>query len=172
MALTPRPAPPAVAPAGCSASITTTPPGARASVGNQILGTTPLADMPVPCTGTLVLEHPRYERVTQTLALTPGTPGALAETLVRPEALLVLSSTPIGATVSVNGLAAGRTPATVKVPGYTGATIEMSLAGHKPWQQKLYVKGRRQAVNVALEALVKPKGKGMKLLPAKPRASR
>jgi len=158
------PAPVAAAPAPasgeCVASINSTPPGVKATVGAVALGPTPVAAAHVPCHGTLVLEHPRYDRFEKQLALTAGKPETFNLVMTRPQALLTLSSTPPGAAITVNGVAAGKTPATVKLPAFTNASIALALTGHKPWQQKVYVKGKKQALSAALESLQKPKGKG------------
>jgi hypothetical protein len=144
---------PVAAPATeCVASITTTPAGVRALVGTAVLGTTPIKAAHVPCTGTLVIDHPRYDRVEKPLALVPGKPGTINLVLQRPQALLTVTSTPPGAAITLNGVAAGKTPATLKVPAFTNSSVALTLAGHKPWQQKVYVKAKKQALAAPLES--------------------
>jgi PEGA domain len=162
----PKPSPtPAAAPAaatgeGCVAKITTNPPGARATMGPVQLGVTPLPEAHLPCIGTLVLDRARYERVEQQVALEPGRPGAIDVPLSRPTALLTVSSTPPGAVVSVNGLVVGKSPVSLKVPGYTVASVAVAMGGYKPWQKKVYVKERKHAVSAPLVEVAKPKPKG------------
>jgi hypothetical protein len=163
----PTPAPAVAASGECVASITTSPPGVRAMVGTAVLGTTPIAAAHLPCTGTLIIDHPRYERIEKPLALAPGKPGAINVVLQRPQALLTLTSTPPGAAITLNGVAAGKTPATVKVPAFTNASVALALAGHKPWQQKVYVKAKKQALSAELESTTPAKKPWLHATPPK-----
>jgi hypothetical protein len=159
----------AAPPAGaCVASITTSPPGVRALVGTTVLGVTPLAAAQVPCTGTLIIDHPRYDRIEKALALQPGKPGTINLVLQRPQALLTLTSTPPGAAITLNGVAAGKTPATVKVPAFTNASVALALAGHKPWAQKVYIKAKKQALAATLESSAPAKKSWLHPTPKKP----
>jgi hypothetical protein len=154
----------APAPPGCTATITSEPAGAKVSIGGKALGVTPLANVSLPCTGTLIFDRVRYARVEKPVALTAGQPGNLSAQLARAEAMLNIVSTPPGASVTVNGQAAGKAPVQVKVPAFTKAAVSVSLNGYKPWAQKIYVKGKKQPVAARLEPLAKSKA------PARPTA--
>jgi hypothetical protein len=151
-----RPGGPTPTPVGagqCSLTVGSTPPGAEVLVGTAPLGRTPFSG-PAPCGDAMVsIVHPRYERIDRPVSLTPATPAVLDERLVRPDALLDLVSVPAGARFTVNGAAAA---APTKVLGYTFVTVTATLDGHKPWSQKVYVRGHRMTVSAKLEAIKKP----------------
>jgi hypothetical protein len=164
------PAPPPVAPeppaapaapaaaesTSCRLSVITDRPGASASVDGRSLGVTPVEDAEVDCHGTLVLEHPRYQRVERKLALEPGQPGKVEESLARPTVVLTVRSTPPGADVLLDGDAVGVTPMKLTVTAFEHSTLELSLHSYKVWSQPIYLKSAR-ALDVALEPAAKPK---------------
>jgi hypothetical protein len=142
---------------GCRIELRTTA-GADVLLGGKRIGQTPL-EKDVPCgQTTLAIVHPRYERVERALDLAAGKPFVYEAPLSRPDAVLDLVSTPPGAQFTVNGAPAG---SQARVQGYTFVTVTASLAGHKPWSQKVYVKGTRMRVSAKLQAEkpVKPKPK-------------
>ena len=58
--------------------------------------------------------------------------------LDRPSFKVKVTSSPSGAAITVGGNAAGRTPATVSVPGYENVTVEVSRSGYASMSRKVY----------------------------------
>jgi hypothetical protein len=146
---------PVEAPAGatptsgkCSARITSLPSGAVVTLGGHRLGETPFQSGHLPCeTIEVALNRPRYAPTTA--SVTPGrskaTPALVK--LMRPQAHLVLTSTPPNATFKVNrATVAGE----ASVSRFEKARIEATLAGYKPWKKTVYVTAASMTVNVAL----------------------
>jgi hypothetical protein len=134
----------------CTARISTTPPGATASLAGRKLGVTPLSADHLPCEKfEVTLTRPRYAPVTVTLSPRRGTATALVR-LTRPSAHLVLSSTPAHAVFRVN-----RAPASgeVSVPRYERSRIEATLAGHRPWKKIVYVTAPTTEIKAVLPAV-------------------
>src|SRR5690606_13724050 len=119
-------------------AITTDPPGARAALGNQHRGTTPLtlAELPAgryPLRLTLPRAKPWQGEVEiQGMAIT----DQLAIALQPAWGLVALTSVPAGAEVSVGGNPVGTTPVTVQVLE-SGEPVAVKLAGHKRWERVL-----------------------------------
>lgn len=151
---TPAPTPAAAeAPAAgapCTATVDSTP-AAEVTVAGKRLGRTPLRAAVVPCgSSPLVIRHPRYRVVSQSLRASPGAPAAVDVRLERPEARLRLSSSPAGALFKINGQAVGRGPRTVTVPRFESVRVEATLANQKPWRRTLYVRAPVTAVSARL----------------------
>ena len=136
----------------CGVEIKTRPDGAEVFIGDTRLGATPLKVV-LPCgEHGLELRRPRYSGVTKSIALEQGTLDKLELNLSRPEHRLRITSAPSGAEVTVNGRAAGSTPATVTVNGFEQARISVSLAGHKTWSTRIYVRDPTTSVSAKLSA--------------------
>jgi hypothetical protein len=69
----------------------------------------------------------------------------------RPDATLELRSSPAGAAFVVDGTFVGRGPTRTTVPGWTFVTISAELPGHKPYRERVYVKGSGDSVTARLE---------------------
>jgi len=136
----------------CGVEIKTRPDGAEVFIGDTRLGATPLKVV-LPCgEHGLDLRRARYTRVTKSIALEQGTLDKLELNLSRPEHRLRITSAPSGAEVTVNGRAAGTTPATVTVNGFEQARVSVSLAGHKTWSTRIYVRDPTTSVSAKLSA--------------------
>ena len=68
-----------------------------------------------------------------------GTPVALSERLHRPPATLIVSSSPPGAAISVNGQPLGAAPRRLPTSRYEHVSIRATLAGYTPWTKKVYL---------------------------------
>jgi hypothetical protein len=136
------------APATCRASIATTPAGADLFIGKKKIGTSPVK-IELPCAPvTVVVRRPRYLPATANFEPTPD--GASIDiALARPSFSVRVTSTPSGATITVNGSRAGRTPATVRVPGYEPLVIEARKKGYAPESRRVFVK-RKTGTTVKL----------------------
>jgi hypothetical protein len=146
----PQPAP-AAAPPTCHARLTDAPDGATVRWGDVALGVTPLAgDLDVPCgDATVVLTHPRYERLERAVTATADAPAIVDADMKRPAATLELHSTPPGATFTVDGAAVDpNTPA--KVHAFTRVTVVAALPGYTTATQHVSIKGPHDSLVVQL----------------------
>jgi hypothetical protein len=125
---------------GCSARIVTEPRDAKVSWRDQALGKTPLARAKIPCgAGVLTIAHERYQTITRDVTAEAGTPVAVSERLHRPPATLLVSSSPPGAAISVNGQPLGAAPRRLPTSRYEHVSIRATLAGYTPWTKKVYL---------------------------------
>ncbi len=136
---------------GCQVNVVTEPPDAKIAWSGKPLGATPLAEAAIACgEGTLTITHERYETVTKTLTAETGVPVALDERLHRPPATLVVSSSPPGAAISLNGHPVGTAPRRVPTLRYEHLTIKASLPGYAPWTKKIYLTAETLQVSAQL----------------------
>ncbi len=136
---------------GCQVNVVTEPPDAKIAWRGKPLGATPLAEAAIPCgEGTLTITHERYETVTKTLTAETGVPVAIDERLHRPPATLVVSSSPPGAAISLNGHPIGTAPRRVPTLRYEHLTIKASLPGYAPWTKKIYLTAETLQVSATL----------------------
>jgi hypothetical protein len=145
---------PPPSPGDCVATFDTDPSGADVTVNGISIGPSPIKAAVVPCGPlTLGFTHARYERAEKKVTAAAGTPFAVNQRLVRPEATLEIVSSPPGATVLVHGENIGRAPARLKLDSFTTYKITATLEGHKVWSQSVYVRGRVMTVNARLDAM-------------------
>lgn len=136
------------APGRCYARVDSTPVGATVRLGRKKLGKTPLAQVGIPCGSVaLTIERSRYAPVTETLAATSGQVAAIAPRLERPRAKLTVTSAPDGATIRLNGIAAGKTPKVLTVARFETARLTV---GDGKWRQTVYVRKPEVKVHAAL----------------------
>ena len=130
--------PPAAGP--CTASIESTP-SAEVTLGGQRLGHTPIRAATVPCgPSELVIRHPRYRTVNQSLRLAPDAPARVDVRLTRPTAQLRLQSSTPGTIFKVNGQTVGPAPQTLAVPRFETVRVEATSPNRKPWRRTIYVR--------------------------------
>jgi hypothetical protein len=132
----------------CAARVTSLPSGAVVTLGGHRLGETPFESDRLPCeTIEVALNRPRYAPTTT--SVTPGrskaTPAFVK--LIRPQAHLLLTSTPPNATFKVNRTTvAGE----ASVSRFEKARVEATLPGYKPWKKTVYVTASSMTVNAAM----------------------
>ncbi len=169
-AVAPAPPPPVVttppvtmAPVALNGSIRveTEPPGAAVTVNGETQGSTPLDLAEVPLGDYEVkVELKGYEPKTQSLTLTEeAARGEVKVALVRaaPTAGLAdILSTPIGATVSVDGSKVGLTPlAGIRLKPGTRQVV-IAREGYEPWAGPLVVQpGQRSRLDASLRSLTR-----------------
>jgi PEGA domain len=135
----------------CQVNVVTEPPDAKIAWRGKPLGATPLAEAAIPCgEGALTITHERYETVTKTLTAAAGAPVALDERLHRPPATLVVTSSPAGAAISLNGHPVGTAPRRVPTLRYEHLTIRATLPGYAPWTKKIYLTAETLQVTAQL----------------------
>ncbi|MEM1043021.1 MAG: PEGA domain-containing protein [Bacteroidota bacterium] len=126
---------------GVTLSVVTDPPGAVVTLGGERLGQTPIETV-TSGTGRLRVERDGYRPVDTLLALAGGEPVALRFDLAalppdqQEVRLLEVTSTPAGATVSVNGSPAGTTPLTYEDTTGAPVTLRLERAGYRPWTRE------------------------------------
>ena len=122
----------------CRISVSSTPAGAIVALDGDVIGPTPLA-IDGPCHARkLELTHPRYEKLARVVTPTAAEPLAVDLAMQRPTHLLKLTSTPGGATISINGRRAGTTPTQLSVMGFSSVTLTVDKPGYKPISKRLY----------------------------------
>jgi TonB family protein len=144
-----------------SLRVETEPPGAAVTVNGETQGSTPLDLAEVPLGEYEVkVELKGYEAKTQRLALTEDAPrGEVQVTLVRaaPTAGLAdILSTPVGATVTVDGAKVGLTPVNGLRLKPGTRQVEIAHEGYEAWVGTLLVQsGQRSRLDASLRALVR-----------------
>jgi uncharacterized protein (TIGR02266 family) len=126
-------------------SVTTRPPGAEVTIDGKPAGVTPLKTSVTPGKHELTITRDRYDTITQTVEA----PGAVTLDLKRPLYTLEITSTPPGAPVTVAGVARGRTPVTVKLPGFERYDVRVTPAGRPPWRRPVYLKDPTTTVDAS-----------------------
>jgi uncharacterized protein (TIGR02266 family) len=132
-------------------SVVTHPPGATLTIDGKPAGTTPTVAKLSAGKHEVSLAKERYTTVQTSVEA----PGQLSIELKRPATTLRVVSSPLGAEVSVAGVAHGRTPTSFKLPAYESYDVQVSLAGARPWRRSVYLKGTGNEV-VAQLVSVKP----------------
>jgi len=127
----------------------TTPPGADAVIDGQIVGKTPLADLPIPAGAlSVAFDMPRYQPMTVT-ADVEGMQRAqtISATLVPNWADVAVSSVPAGAEILVDDDPTGLvTPAVVEIIAGE-RELQLRAEGHKTHRQRLLV-AAQETVNL------------------------
>jgi TonB family protein len=154
-------APPAAAPAAAIGAlhIVSEPAGARVRIDGEAKGQTPLdlADLPFGSHEVRV-ELKGYEPQVRTAVLSAEAPStdlkvSLARATPTTGTADILSS-PAGATVTVDGKAAGRTPLSAVALKPGARRVEMALEGHEPWSGTVdVVAGQKGRIDVRLKPI-------------------
>ncbi len=123
----------------------------KVSWNGKPLGLAPLHGAQVPCgPATVRFDRVRYDSLERQVTAVAGETLRLDIVLSRPAGQLELVTTPPGATVTVNGRAAGRSPSRAAVKAFETVRVTATLPGHKPWSKTVYVRGRQFKVTAAL----------------------
>jgi hypothetical protein len=122
-----------------------------------VIGTTPQR-VALPCGGPveLVIRKPRMAPSTRTVTPTPeGVPVKVA--LARQTFLVKVSSTPEGATITLNGRSLGVTPTTIKVPAFESSTLNLAKDGYEIEVEKVAPRKDGSIVRTVLRRLERKK---------------
>jgi formylglycine-generating enzyme required for sulfatase activity len=114
--------------------------GAQVKVDGNLVGTTPLANVEiVPGTHQVEFSGDRFLPKVLELVVAGGHERqTLSPTLTPNWALVSLASEPAGASVAVDGVAAGTTPVALEL-GAGFRDIELTLNGYNAWQERVAV---------------------------------
>jgi hypothetical protein len=142
---------PPLAPDACALSIETRPPGATVMVDGQEVGASPL-DVPVGCgKRTVQVARARYEDASRTVVATAGTPTDVRFALERPQHDLLVTASPAGAMVTVDGRFLGKAPVKLKVRAFQKHTIVVEAPGHAPQRKSTFARSPRETVRISLK---------------------
>ncbi|MFH1463718.1 MAG: PEGA domain-containing protein [Pseudomonadota bacterium] len=140
-------------------SVSSSPPGARVFLDDVEVGAAPMQAANVSCGEHRVdLRAPGYLQSTQTVAV-PAFQTTAVEAELREEAygVLVVTPTPQGMQVLVNGNLAGMGPMTIDPIGTGTYDIEITLPGFAPWKEQVEVlKEQTTTTQAMLTPLTKP----------------
>ena len=143
----------AVTPGTGTLSVTSTPPGAKVFLDDIEVGVAPFQAANVACGEHRVdLRAPGYLQSSQTVAV-PAFQTASVAAELREEAygVLVVTPTPQGMQVTVNGNLAGMGPMTIDPIGTGTYDVEITLPGFLPWKDQVEVlKDQTSAVQALL----------------------
>jgi len=142
----------------CFANVTSQPSGAEIVIDDtNVLGTTP-QKIELPCGGPTELVIRKSRMVAATRTVTPTPDGVTVKVwLAKLTFLVKVSSTPAGATVTVNGKQLGVTPTTVKVPAFEPSILAIAKDGYVPETEKVTPKTSGVAVHTVLQRLAPAK---------------
>jgi hypothetical protein len=143
-------------PAACAANIATSARDVEIRWNGALLGMSPLTTATVPCgPAEITLDHPRYQRIVLAALARPEAPVAVDVVMERPPGMLAVASRPAGATFTVDGATVSGGKARVRA--YAHVDVTATLPGHRPWTQRVYVRGVTAAVVADLAPLARPR---------------
>ena len=143
----------AAGPGACTARVITEPKDVKVIWGGKLIGSTPLAGARVPCgPATVSLERERWQVVTVDVNAEAGVAATVHERLRRPRGTIAFTSSPPGAQIIINRVAAGTAPKQVDVQRYEKLQIKATLKGHAPWTKSVYLKDPESAIDIQLSA--------------------
>jgi hypothetical protein len=147
----PAPADAAGEPGACTARVVTEPKDVKVLWGDRVIGNSPIAAARVPCgPAKVTLERERWQVVTVDVNAQAGAAASVHERLRRPRGTLVVSSTPPGAHIAVNRVAAGTAPKQIDVQRYEKVPIKATLKGYQPWTKTIYLKDTEAKIDIQL----------------------
>ena len=134
----------------CTLKLNSDPSGAEVVNDKDVLGVTPFS-IDVACDEPLLLKFRKAKWIGTSKTLKPTRKGvSFTARLAKPALSIRVTSTPPGASVTVNGKPAGLTPATVKIAPGTATTIAVSKKGFVPAAKKHTAKASNELVNFSL----------------------
>jgi len=144
---------PALATGECFADISSVPSGAEIVLDQRVLGTTP-RKVKLPCGGPVELVFRKGRLAPVARMITPTPQGAkLKVTLARQSFLVKVSSTPEGATITLNGKPLGVTPTTVKLPAFESSALKIAKDGYETDTETVAPKASGSIIRAQLKKL-------------------
>jgi len=137
----------------CVARVVTEPKDAKVIWAGAVIGRSPLDGARVPCgPATVTIERERWQPATVDVNAQAGAVAKVHERLRRPRTKLAVSSTPPGAQITVNRVAAGAAPKAVDVSRFEAVQIRATLKGYQPWNKTVYLKEADAKLDIQLVA--------------------
>jgi PEGA domain len=137
----------------CTARVVTEPKDAKVLWAGTVIGRSPIDGARVPCgPATVTIERERWQPVTVDVNAQAGVAAKVHERLRRPRTALAVSSTPPGAQISVNHVAAGAAPKRIDVQRFEQVQVRATLKGYQPWNKTLYLKEADAKLDIQLVA--------------------
>ena len=137
----------------CTARVVTEPKDAKVIWAGTAIGRSPIDGARVPCgPATVTIERERWQAVTVDVNAQAGVAAKVHERLRRPRTALAVSTTPPGAQISVNHVAAGAAPKRIDVSRFEQVQIRATLKGYQPWNKTLYLKEGDAKLDIQLVA--------------------
>ncbi|WP_343843656.1 PEGA domain-containing protein [Bowmanella denitrificans] len=132
------------------------PSGATLSVNDVPQGQTPLQLELMAGEHRLQLSHPGYQSWQQRLQIEPGQNLSIEQARLLPaSATLNLSSKPVGASVTLDGLYQGKTPVVLSLEANKTHQLQLLLEGYQPLDREVQApSGAKQALDLPLTALL------------------
>jgi len=150
----PAAAPPPAAsgePGACTARVVTEPKDAKVIWNDQVIGRSPIEGARVPCGAARVtIDRERWQTVTLDVNAQAGNAAVVHERLRRPRGTLIISSSPPGAQITVNRIAAGTAPKEVDVQRFEKVPVKVTLKGHQAWTKTIYLKESEMKLDAQL----------------------
>jgi hypothetical protein len=135
----------------CMARVITEPKDAKVIWGGTVIGRSPIESAKVPCGAAKVtVERERWQPVSVDVTLQDGDTGVVRQRLHRPRGVLVISSSPPGAQITVNHVAAGAAPRQVDIQRYEKVPIKVTLKGYQPFSKTIYLKDSEAKIDAQL----------------------
>jgi len=143
-------------PGTCSVDVSSVPTGAEIVIDQtNVIGTTP-QKVTLPCGAQVELLIRKARLLPMTRTVTPTPEGAkLKVALAKPTFLVKVSSTPAGATITMNGKSLGVTPTTIKIPAFDASALTITKDGYATETETVTPKANGSAVHTALKKLGK-----------------
>ena len=143
---------------GCQARIQVRPSGVSVTWNGQALGVTPLPDTAVPCgLGRVVLERERWETVVRQVTVHEGPPVEVSVRMNRPVGQLLVTTTPPGANIEINGQVVGKTPRKISSRRFETIKIGLRLEGYRSWHSEVFLRAATEKLDIQLDPLPKAK---------------
>jgi hypothetical protein len=137
----------------CFAEVSSVPAAAEIVIEPNVIGTTP-QKITLPCGAPVELAIRKGRFLTATRTVTPTPEGVkLKVALAKPTFQLKVSSTPPGATITMNGKPLGVTPTTVRLPAFEASTLTITKDGYATETETVTPKANGVAVHSALKKL-------------------
>ncbi|MGA0807189.1 MAG: PEGA domain-containing protein, partial [Pseudohongiellaceae bacterium] len=143
-------------PAWATVSFTTTPAGATVTVDGTDVGVTPLNAELLAGAREVVVKLPAHKAWSDTLRITAREDFAVDPITLEPaNGLVMLRSTPTGASVTVNGVFRGQTPLELELPPTTTHQLVFFVNGYEEARRELRTQAEGESsVDVTLEPIV------------------
>ncbi len=142
----------------CFAEVSSAPAGAEIVIDQtNVIGTTP-QKVTLPCGNPVELVIRKGHFVPSVQTITPTTDGMkIKVVLIKPTFQVKVSSTPAGATITMNGKSLGVTPTMIKIPAFEASALIITKDGYATETENVTPKSNGVAVHSTLKKLDRKK---------------